>query len=86
MHPWTGQPIMSVKCQCASIKPFSATHEGQRPESACECCLCSAIHALASRKTGRLPRDSVFEYTEGVANRRLNEEEWAKLKPLEIEE
>ena len=31
VHWWTGQPIMSVRCQCASMNPFSATHRWHSP-------------------------------------------------------
>lgn len=31
------------------------------------------------------PKNCVFEYVDGVAGRKLNEEEWATLKPLEAE-
>lgn len=31
------------------------------------------------------PKDCVFEYVDGVAGKKLNEDEWAKLKPLKTE-
>jgi len=31
------------------------------------------------------PKDCVFEYVDGIAGRKLNEAEWATLKPLEAD-